>query len=119
MKKILVVVMFMSAVSAFAEKTVAYNAFCKLGDKTVSSQVLKYVDANKEQIAFLEHVFSVTGEEMKIAVMKRSEETAQNIMKYNLYNAKCMLTEEQYRKYLVFLNVYLENGSTGELYADR
>lgn len=111
MKKMLVLVMVLlaSAASTFAMNPNDYNALYKLDNKVAYTALIGYIDADREQAAFLQHVFKVTAQEMKIAVEKGNELAAENVMNYNLRNTKCILSEEQYRKYLVFVNLYLRD----------
>jgi len=111
MKKILVLAMVLvaSAAHTFAINPSDYNAFYKLDNKVAYTALIGYIDADREQAAFLQHVFKVTAEEMKIAVEKGNETAAENVLNYNLRNTKCILSVDQYKKYLVFVNVYLNN----------
>jgi hypothetical protein len=111
MKKMLVLVMVLvaSAAHTFAINPSDYNAFYKLDNKVAYTALIGYIDADREQAAFLQHVFKVTAEEMKVAVQKDNETAAENVLNYNLRNTRCILSEEQYKKYLVFVNVYLNN----------
>ena len=106
---VLVMVLVASAAHTFAMNPSDYSAFYKLDNKVAYTALIGYIDADREQAAFLQHVFKVTAEEMKIAVEKGNELAAENVMNYNLRNTKCILTEEQYKKYLVFVNLYLKN----------
>jgi len=111
MKKMLVLVMVLvaSAAHTFAINPDDYTAFYKLNNKVAYTALIGYIDADREQAAFLQHVFKITAEEMKVAVQKGNEAAAENVLNYNLRNTKCILSEEQYRKYLSFVNVYLNN----------
>jgi hypothetical protein len=117
MKKILVVIMVWVACSTatFAFNPGDYNAFFKLTNKTAFTGLVGYIDADQEQVAFLQHVFKVTEQELKSAVNKQNEAAADNVVNYNLRNTKCILSENQYRKYLEFVNVYLNNENNYEL----
>jgi hypothetical protein len=111
MKKMLVLVMVMvaSAAHTFAINPSDYTAFYKLDNKVAYTALIGYIDADREQAAFLQHVFKVTAAEMKAAVLKENEKAADNVVNYNLRNTKLILSEEQYKKYLSFVNVYLNN----------
>ncbi|MFT3753601.1 MAG: hypothetical protein QM800_12255 [Paludibacter sp.] len=121
MKKMLVLVMVLlaSATSTFAMNPSDYNALNKLDNKVAYTALIGYIDADREQAAFLQHVFKVTAEEMKIAVEKGNEVAAENVLNYNLRNTKCILTKEQYKKYLVFVNLYLRNESNFALLTEN
>lgn len=111
MKKILVLVMVLvaSSVYTFANDSENYSAFYKLNNKTVYTALFGYIDAGQDQADYLQHVFKVTEKEMKAAVLKGNDTAVENVLNYNLKNTKSILSEEQYRKYLVFVNVYLNN----------
>jgi len=111
MKKILVLVMVWVAFSTatFAFNPSDYNAFYKLNNKTAFTGLVGYIDADQEQVTYLQHVFKITEQEMKVAVNKQNETAAENVVNYNLRNSKFILSESQYRKYLEFVNVYLKD----------
>jgi len=121
MKKILVLVMVLVASAAYtsAINPRDYNAFCKLNNKEAYTALIGYIDADQEQAAFLQHVFKATEQEMKTAVKNENEAAAENVVNYNLRNAKCILTTDQYKKYIVFVNVYLNNESNFALLSDN
>lgn len=111
MKKILVLVMVWVACSTatFAFSPSDYNAFYKLNNKVAFTSLVGYIDADQEQVAFLKHVFEVTEVELKAAAKKENDAAANHVLNYNLRNTKCILSEDQYRKYLLFVNLYLNN----------
>jgi hypothetical protein len=121
MKKILVIAMVLiaSSTTTFALNPSDYNAFFKLNNKIAFSGLVGYIDADKEQAAFLQHVFKVTEQELRSAVNKQNEVAADNVVNYNLRNTKCILSENQYRKYLEFVNVYLNNENNFELLTEN
>ena len=121
MKKILVSVLVLvaSATHTFALNPSDYNAFCKLNNKVAYTALIGYIDADQEQASFLKHVFKVTEEEMKAAVSKNNETLAENVLNYNLRNTKTILSDYQYRKYLEFVNVYLNNENNFNLVTEN
>ena len=110
MKKIIVLVMVAFAANVFAVNPSEYSVFSKLNNKATFKSLVIYLNADQEQVDFLEHVLKVTEEEMRSAA--DNENMAENVLNYNLRNSKCILSEEQYRKYLVFVNLSLNNKST-------
>lgn len=120
MKKILVLVMVCvaSATSTYAVSPAECNAFYKLNNKTAFESLVGYIDADKEQVNFLKEVFKVTEKELKAAVNKGNDSFAEKVVDYNLSNTKFMLTEEQYKKYLVFVNVYLKNENNFDMLSE-
>lgn len=114
MKKILTLVIVIAAFAANAKalNPADFNAFYKLNDKTAFTTLVGYIDADQEQANFLKHVFQVTASELKRAEETNNELAIDNVVNYNLKNTKVILEDEQYRKYLSFINRYLktENG---------
>lgn len=121
MKKILVLVMVWVACSTatFAFSPSDYNAFYKLNNKAAFTSLVGYIDADQEQVAFLKHVFKVTEEELKAAAKKENEVAANYVLDYNLRNTKCILSEDQYKKYLLFVNLYLNNDNDFALFTEN
>ena len=121
MKKILVIAMVFiaSSTTTFAFNHGDYNAFYKLSNKTAFSGLVGYIDADQNQAELLKHVFQVTEKELKVAASKENEVAANNVVNYNLRNTKCILSENQYRKYLEFVNVYLNNENNYELLTEN
>ncbi len=110
MKKIVLVLVFAaSAVFTFAINPMDYKAFFKLNDKAASTALINYIDADKEQSALLKSVFDVTANEIGNAVKNGNKVLVENVVDYNLRNTRYILSEEQYKKYLVFVNLYLNN----------
>jgi hypothetical protein len=121
MKKMLVLVLVLvaSAAHTFAINPSDYNAFYKLNNKAAQTALIGYIDADQEQAAFLQHVFKATEENLKTAVKSDNELAVENVVNYNLRNTKCILSKEQYKKYIVFVNVYLNNENNFALLSDN
>lgn len=111
MKKILVLVMVLVATSAstFAISPKDYAVFYSLNNKSNFSSLMNYLEADKEQADYLKQVFNVTTQEFENALKTGNDKLAESVLKYNLDNTKCVLSEEQYRKYLNTLNVSIYN----------
>ena len=114
MKKILVLVLVLVATSAsiFAMNPKDYEVFYSLNNKSTFTSLINYLDADKNQADYLKQVFSVTANELDNAKKTNSDKLADNTLKYNLYNAKCILSEEQYKRYLGMLNSLNNNEKT-------
>ena len=121
MKKMLVLVLVLvaSAAYTFALNPSDYKAFYKLNNKAVQTALIGYIDADQEQAAFLQHVFNATEQEIKAAVKNENEVAAENVVNYNLRNTKCILSDDQYKKYIVFVNLYLNDESKFALLSDN
>ncbi len=112
MKKILfsVMVLVSFSTSSFAlNQNEDYKALHKLSNKDAFISLVGYINADDDQVSYLNEVFKTTENVLKTAEKNNNEKLAENVINYNLYNAKCILSEEQYKKYLVFLNYYLKN----------
>jgi len=121
MKKmlVLVLVLVVGAAHTFALNPSDYKAFYKLNNKAVQTALIGYIDADQEQAAFLQHVFNATEQEIKAAVKNENEVAAENVVNYNLRNTKCILSDDQYKKYIVFVNLYLNDESKFALLSDN
>lgn len=86
-----------------------YNALHKLNKKDVFSCLIGYINTDDNQALFLKEVFQTTDKELGTAEEFQNDKLAENVLNYNLYNVKCILSDEQYKKYLVFINYYLKS----------
>ena len=110
MKKILVVVLVaLSATSAFAFDRNDYNVVYKLGNSYVFNSLVRYIDANDEQADQLKYIFELTEQKLSTS---NSDETAEKAMLFNVGNAKYILSRDQYKKYLAVLNTCLFKNDT-------
>ncbi|ADQ78904.1 hypothetical protein Palpr_0748 [Paludibacter propionicigenes WB4] len=111
MKKILMLVLVLVATSAstFALNPKDYSVFYSLNNKSTFSGIVKYLEADKEQADFLKQIFDETTKELDNATKSNNEKLAESVMKYNLYNAKCVLSQDQYERYLKMLNTFSYN----------
>jgi hypothetical protein len=109
MKKILVLMMVASSIATFALNPSDYNAFYKLNNKAAFTGLVGYIDADQEQATYLQHIIKITADELKVATKKGNDMAVGNVLKYNFRNTKCILSETQYKKYLKYINVYLNN----------
>ena len=112
MKKIIVLVMVAFAANVFAVNPSEYDVFSKLNNKSTFKNLVIYLNADQDQVDFLEHVLKVTEEEMRTAVNNKNGDLAENVLNYNLRNSKSILSKEQYKKYLAFVNLTFNNQST-------
>ena len=121
MKKMLVLIMVMVATSTFtfAINPADYKVFYKLNNQSTFNGLVRYLKADQEQADYLKRVFNVTAENLQSASKTENEKWAEGIVNYNLYNTKCILTDNQYKKYLRIINltlneVYNENALISE-----
>jgi len=120
MKKILVLVMVLVATSTFtfAINPSDYGVFYKLNNKSTFNSMINYLRADKVQTDYLKLVFNETAVDLKNASKTGNDKLAENVLNYNLYNAKCILSENQYKKYLVLINLSINNNSNDVLFND-
>ena len=107
MKKIVLSALFALAVygNSFAMELNDYKVFSKLNNEATLKSLMRYLNASEEQHEQLRYLFELTERKVKTAVNKADELEAEKALFFNLGNAKYMLSEEQYKKYLVVLNL--------------
>ena len=120
MKKIVLSALFMLAVvgNAFALELNDYKVFSKLNNETTLRSLVRYLNADVEQQGQLKYVFELTNDKVKSAVNKGCYVEAEKALFFNLANMKHLLSEEQYKKYLVVLNLTVA-GNEEILVAER
>ena len=115
MKKILVAVLVLvaSTTSVFAVDTnkYEYEVFNKMNNESTFNGLVRYLEADYDQAEQLELVFTMTEKKMKSALKGDDEVAAEKAMYFNLGNVKSVLSEEQYKKYLVLINVSVYNNN--------
>lgn len=107
MKKIVILVAIAIATlgNAHAMELNEYRVFYKLNDISTFNSLVRYLDASDEQAEQLNYIFDMTERKLNYANKKASTVAAEKAMMFNLGNAKYILSSEQYRKYLIVLNV--------------
>ena len=111
MKKVLVLVMVAFATSAFAFNPTNYKAVYKLNNETTFNSLVRYLNADETQADQLKYVFELTENKMKSALKADNETAADKVFIFNAGNAKHILSEDQYKKYLSVLNLSVNNES--------
>jgi len=111
MKKVLVLVMVAFATSAFAINPGNYKAVYKLNNEPTFDALISYLEVNETQADQLKYVFQLTENKMKSALKSENELAADNALLFNVGNAKYILTDNQYKKYLVVLNLSINHES--------
>lgn len=111
MKKILVTVMMVFAGISLtnASNLSEYRVFYKLTDSSTFNSLVRYLDASEEQADQLNYIFNITERKLNQASRRASETAAEKAVMFNLGNAKSILSREQYRKYLIVINVSRHN----------
>jgi len=109
MKKVLVLVMVAFATSVFAINPANYKAVYKLNDETTFNSLVRYLDVDDTQADQLKYVFELTESKMKSALKSDKENAADKVLLFNVGNAKYILSDNQYKKYLTVLNLSINN----------
>ena len=109
MKKVLVLVMVAFATSAFALNPGNYKVVYKLNNEPTLNALVRYLDADDSQAEQLKYVFELTENKMRSALKSDNETAVDNVLTFNVGNAKYILSDDQYRKYLVVLNLSVNN----------
>jgi hypothetical protein len=107
MKKILVILVIALAgiSSASSMELSEYKVFYKMNESSTFRSLMKYLDASQEQAYQMSYVLNQTERKLNYANRKESLDAAERAMFFNLGNAKSILSKEQYRKYLIILNI--------------
>ena len=111
MKKVLVLVMVVFATSVFAINPTNYKAVYKLNNETTFNSLVRYLNADDTQADQLKYVFELTENKMKSALKSENEAAADKVLLFNVGNAKNILSDSQYKKYLAVLNLSVNNES--------
>jgi len=109
MKKVLVLVMVAFATSAFAINPGNYKTVYKLNNESTFNALVRYLAVDENQADQLKYVFQLTENKMKSALKSENELAADKVLLFNVANAKYILSDEQYKKYLVVLNLSVNN----------
>ena len=109
MKKVLVLVLVTIATSAFAINPGNYKAVYKLNNEPTFDALVRYLDVDETQADQLKYVFQLTENKMKSALKSENELAADKVLLFNVANARYILSDEQYKKYLVVLNLSVNN----------
>ncbi len=116
MKKIILVlaVVFAGLTSVSANELAKAEVFTKLSNESTFRQLVRYLDVDTEQAQNLKYVFALTSKKVNTALNKESVVDAEKAIVFNLGNVKHILSAEQYRKYLLVLNMTIQ--SKGDVY---
>jgi len=111
MKKILVVLMVMvaSSTTMFAVNNSDYEVFYKLNNETTLKGLVRYLDVSYYQADQLEYIFSITQEKLNSALNSKNVANAEKAVLFNIGNVKYILSDEQYKKYIILINLSRNN----------
>lgn len=107
MKRILLVMILavVGMTASYSMELREYNVLYKVSDRNTFRALVKYLNADEQQELQLRYIFSLTERKLNYANKKESVIDAEKALMFNLGNAKHILTPDQYRKYLIVLNV--------------
>ena len=113
MKKILVLVMvaLATATGSFAKSPVKYESLYKLNNESTFKSMSRYLNISDKQENDLMYTFAKTESKLKKALKNADYAAADKAVKYNLINAKEVLTDIQYKQYVSVVNVSLYRDS--------
>ena len=109
MKKVLVLVMLAFATSMFDVNPTNYKAIYKLNNEITFNSLIDYLNVNDTQIDELKNMFQLSENKMRIALKTGNDMAAEDVLLYNAGNAKYILTYNQYKKYLIVLNLSIND----------
>ena len=111
MKKIfsLAIILVAFGASVSAVNSSDYSVFYQLNNKTTFNSLVRYLDVDFEQADQLKYVFSITENKLNSALKADNENAAEKALRFNLANAKVILSDAQYKMYLSELNISIYN----------
>ena len=105
MKKVLVIIMVVFSSGAFALKPVNYQAIYKLNNETTFNGLVHYLNADEMQADQLKFLFELTENKLRSALKGNDDNKINKVLIFNIGNAKYILSDKQYKKYLAVLNL--------------
>ncbi len=119
--------LFIFAVALFSLSSVTFAAdgeyafLSKLNEKEKFDGLANYLEADYQQQMYLKEIFELSSQKMEKASKssENSEKEVQKALAFNLANTKSVLSDEQYRKYLIVLNMTSNNSNNSLLLAEK
>ena len=105
MKKVLIIIMVSLSTGIFALNPVNYKAVYKLNTENTFNGLIQYLDANDIQADQLKYLFELTENKLRSALKTNDDSKINKVLIFNIGNAKYILSDKQYRKYLAVLNL--------------
>ena len=105
MKKIVIIMMVVFSTGAFAQKPANYKAVYKLNNENTFNGLVHYINANEMQADQLKFLFDLTENKLRSALKTNDDNKINKVLIFNIGNAKYILSDKQYRKYLAVLNL--------------
>lgn len=111
MKRLFATAVALVAFSSASFATNNYDVLAKQTDDKTFKGITRYLETTGDQDAKLKIVFAESKRQMK-----RNSDKA---MSFNLGATKAVLSQEQYKKYLLVLNMSLLNENRNDLIAEK
>ena len=111
MKKFILFIMIAFTTSTYAINPTVSGTFSKLTNATTFQTIRQYLGVNSSQVEELETIFSTTSQKLTTASEENSDISAENAINYNLNSVKSILSQSQYRKYLLFISMSIKSES--------
>ena len=105
MKKVLVIILVSLSTGIFALNPVNYKAVYKLNTENTFNGLIQYLDANDIQADQLKYLFELTENKLRSALKTNDDTKINKVLIFNIGNAKYILSDKQYKKYLAVLNL--------------
>ena len=105
MKKVLIIIMVSLSTGVFAQDPVNYKAVYKLNNENTFNGLVHYINANEMQADQLKYLFELTENKLRSALKTNDDTKINKVLIFNIGNAKYILSDKQYRKYLAVLNL--------------
>lgn len=118
---ILAVALFSLGSVTFAADGGNYAFLSKLNEKEKFNGLVNYLEADYEQQRYLKEIFELSSQKMEKATRSGddSEKEVKKALAFNLANTKSVLSAEQYKKYLIVLNMTSINSKNTALLAEK
>lgn len=119
--------LFILAVALFSLSSISFAAdgnyafLSKLNEKEKFNGLVNYLGADYEQQRYLKEIFELSSQKMEKASRSGadSDKEGRRALAFNLANTKSVLSAEQYKKYLIVLNMTSINSNNTALVAEK
>ena len=119
--------LFILAVALFSLSSVTFAAdgdyafLSKLNEKEKFNGLVNYLEADYDQQRYLKEIFELSSQKMEKASQSgdQSGKDAKKALAFNLANTKSVLSAEQYKKYLIVLNMTSVNSNNTAFLAEK
>ena len=107
MKKIILtgIVLVAFATNMSAIDPINYKAIYKLNNETTFNELVSFLNADENQADELKYLFELTEKKLRSAFNSNDEAKINKVLFFNMGNAKFILSDKQYKKYLAVLNL--------------